>query len=522
MKPSDIGLPSRFEKFRPHQEDIITSAANDDHKCFLLDLPTGTGKTVIGVGVQRLLKKQAVYLVSTKQLQDQIVSEFPGIVGCVMGRNNYTCRKHPMEFPEISCEDCTNSESNPCDYSGSCNYKTAKRKAMSYPLVVLNYSYFLREANGVGGFSGRDIMIADEIDTVESELMSFIEFQVTERFCMEHQIPAPWEVKDIYGLIQWAENTYPAAVSILRDINDMIETIPEESGDRENLEIFRKSKRLDRFVNMLGMFIAESGDQWVFDISENNDRVTWIARPIYVSGFGHHYLWRHVDRILGMSGTIMNPSALADAVGLPSPTYRAIPSPFPIKNRPIYYQPVANVVKKNMSVALPVLCRKVTEIIRKYPDEKVLVHTVSYAIRDYLMQNLPQEVQNRIITHDTVDRMRKLEAFKYSKQSLVMISPSFTRGVSLDGKQCRCIIVCKVPFMNIGDAQVKKRMSQKGGYLWYHMAAAQTLVQMTGRAVRSNDDHADTFVLDEQFGNKMGHFKRYIPGWWLDALITEK
>jgi len=123
------------------------------------------------------------------------------------------------------------------------------------------------------------------------------------------------------------------------------------------------------------------------------------------------------------------------------------------------------------------------------------------------------------MTHDSDDREDKLREFKAALGPKVMISPSFDRGVDLPHEACRCVIICKVPYLNLSDDQTKARMEFPDGQRWYNLKAAQSIVQMSGRAVRSQDDFCDTWILDRQFGSLLARTRHVIPKWWQDAII---
>jgi hypothetical protein len=53
---------------------------------------------------------------------------------------------------------------------------------------------------------------------------------------------------------------------------------------------------------------------------------------------------------------------------------------------------------------------------------------------------------------------------------------------------------------------------------WYALQTAWALVQMIGRAVRSDTDSATSFVLDWHFEKFVSRNKGILPGWWLDAI----
>ncbi|MBA7573035.1 ATP-dependent DNA helicase DinG [subsurface metagenome] len=230
-----------------------------------------------------------------------------------------------------------------------------------------------------------------------------------------------------------------------------------------------------------------------------------------------------------MSATIFDPHIVGGNLGLQGGQeyYKRLDSPFPVENRPIFYCPVANLTKRTMDTERLKLLPAVQALINRYPNEKILIHTVSYRLRDFLVKNLEQ---GRLITHTKWNREDKLEEFKDSCEPLVMLSPSFDRGVDLPQEKCRCIIICKVPYLYKGDPQIRGRMKGFGGQKWYVLKAAQTLVQMSGRAVRSKDDYCDTYILDKQFDRlfyQMKHMKittgdSLLPEWWSAAVVRKE
>jgi Rad3-related DNA helicase len=128
--------------------------------------------------------------------------------------------------------------------------------------------------------------------------------------------------------------------------------------------------------------------------------------------------------------------------------------------------------------------------------------------------------KERIISHDGDNRNEALVQFKNSKLPLIMLSPSMERGVDLPGDDCRFVILIKVPFPYLGDAQIKARLYQgKSGRRWYNAITARRLVQATGRGMRSADDYCDTYVLDANFARFYAENKSMFPAYWKQAVI---
>jgi Rad3-related DNA helicase len=266
------------------------------------------------------------------------------------------------------------------------------------------------------------------------------------------------------------------------------------------------------------MFLQDEIDEsWIFYTSQKGNLREWIFKPVNVGRYASLYLWRHAEFKLGMSGTIFDPSIMCRELGIHECDYMRVDCPFPSENRPIYFNPVCNLTAKTMNQELPVLREQIEHDLEKYPDQKVLIHTVSYMVRDYLMEAL--SCQDRLMTHESGTREAALAEFKSIDLPAVMLSPSFDRGVDLPKEDnVGAQMICKVPFLYLGDPQVKAKVNQPGGQSWYNLKAVQTMCQMTGRAVRSMDQKCDTYIYDRQFSRLKSQMRDIIPAWWLRAV----
>ena len=101
---------------------------------------------------------------------------------------------------------------------------------------------------------------------------------------------------------------------------------------------------------------------------------------------------------------------------------------------------------------------------------------------------------NRLLIHNSEDRIQKLQEHMTSKEPTVLISPSMQEGIDLKDDLSRFQIICKIPYPYLGDPIVKKRMNR--WKWWYSLQTAKTIVQSIGRSVRSNEDHATSYILD--------------------------
>ncbi|MBA7551852.1 hypothetical protein ES705_44402 [subsurface metagenome] len=92
MTPAELGLPEKFGEFRSQQLVALERIARTDKKVILLQAPTGSGKTLIMAAMGKHLDTQVLYTSHTKQLQGQVVDDFPNAVE-LKGRANYFCLK---------------------------------------------------------------------------------------------------------------------------------------------------------------------------------------------------------------------------------------------------------------------------------------------------------------------------------------------------------------------------------------------------------------------------------------------
>jgi Rad3-related DNA helicase len=195
-----------------------------------------------------------------------------------------------------------------------------------------------------------------------------------------------------------------------------------------------------------------------------------------------------------------------------------VPAVFPVENRQIVASGIADMTRKGQDKGgLEDLLGGIGIVTRAHNGENILIHTHTYAIAKEVEKYLSQIIDQPLWTYTSSrDRNEGLENFK--QHGGVLIAPSMDRGIDLPGDLCRVQIICKMPNPYLGDAQVSARLKTRGGELWYSAQAARGLIQMTGRAVRSESDWATTYILDATFGKWKRRNKALLPGWWQEGV----
>lgn len=527
-------IPSTFTSFRRHQWQAIEAVVGlyeDGASVVMVQAPPGSGKTLLGETVARLVGRRRLYVATTKTLQDQALRDFP-YARVLKGRSNYATLngnvdgwgRETADF-QVSCVDCTYTAADPecrwCDPVAACPYRQARKAAEAADLAVLNTAYALTDWNkGMRRFSGRDLAIIDEADTLEGELLNQCEVNISPRLRQQlNMAPPGYKTTDekrgrgpAEAWLPWVEEiAIPAVLAGLVGLPPL-----NEAPTR----LIRRRKRLEELLERLQLLRVQLPDGgWVYDGYENGGV---IFRPIKVDAWGASHLWPHAKRFLLMSGTIISADEMAASLGMPE-GYELVdvPMTFDIDNRKINIVPLVEMGAKNADTAWPKMLEGLTGVLSLHPDERILCHTVSFKLAEYLHRHLARRFLDRpVITYTRgIDREAALERYK-ATPGAVLLAASMERGVDLPGDLCRVVVICKIPFPNLGDRRTNARLYRtKDGDFWYAVNTIRSLVQGPGRAVRSADDWAVTYILDHQFTTIVWrNNKRLLPGWWKAAV----
>jgi Rad3-related DNA helicase len=511
--------------FRPQQESTIDFLCNSDARIRIIQASTGFGKSLVGM-ITGAYYGQFTYLVSSKQLQDQLESDFPEVV-VMKGRNNYSCTKFPM----LSAAECLHTSQDPCKYKHvQCPYESAKKRAMSAKYRVLNYHYFLNEVNYVGKFSENTLLICDEADLLEFLLTDFICLKIPGKLIKELNIKYPkYKTTQSENALEewsvWAETeAKPKISNELSKVEDEISMYYGNGGD-DIKKLIRKKQQLSGAIERLNIFLTHVDDDWLYEEStfgqnkKYKDYPTITFKPTWLTeSLAHNYFFSHSRHVIFMSATFPPRLVMSKLFGCPPDQFQLkdIPSPYAIENRKIILNPAADMTYKKFDKEVYKLIEKIKEIISKHKNQKGIIHTVSYKLNKLIVDTINNP---RLITHDNKNRAEVIDRFKYSDKPLILVSPSITRGVDFPAEQCEFQICAKAPFKSLGDKLTNSRVhSSKIGNLWYKAITAQEVIQSCGRGVRSSTDKCITYMLDKQICDLILDNRKLFPGYFLDAI----
>ena len=511
--------------------DKILNSFKNGKRFFALEAGTGVGKSAIAITVARALAELAtpegyqngVHFVTTqKLLQDQYERDFSALkMKSIKSSKNYKCKYKKTNScgdgqAELKLEPQGSRFWNVCSYN--CVYKNAKQEYTDSLLSVTNFPYLLTECNYSGKIPPRKLLVIDEAHNIETELSKFIEISVNERFSkntLKLSVPI---IKTHYQAVEWIKNIYfPKLTSHLKGV----ETKLEKFGLTHKLEQFVSLQRQVQMMKSHKKKIKDSlfyhtEENWVFDIVENRGGGKKITfKPIDVSQFANQYVFKMGYHVLCMSATLIQTDKFMKMSGIEEENSDSlvIPSPFPSKNRPIMFVPMGKMTSKVIDESLPVIAEAIKRILNEHKGDKGIIHTHSYKVANYLKSNIKSR---RLLFPTPEDRDKILRKHIEGNKPTVLISPSMTEGVDLQGDSSRFQILCKVPYPFLGDKLVKKRMNK--WKWWYPFQTTKTIIQAIGRSIRSKDDTAVTYILDSDWDRFYSMNKKLFPKDFHDCL----
>jgi len=538
-------------------EGVQDTFTKTNKKFFIFEGPTGTGKSGIGIAAGSWAKTLPVtqstrgedcqrmpgaYLLSPqKTLTAQYMADFADMgLKELKGKSNYLCQNFTDSETGLpmNCEDAEDVFEDDHNIDSCTGYKPAKRAFMDSPLGVTNFAYWLNEQTHAGQLPQRNMLILDEGHNAENQILGFTDTVIDQRRCDEYSVAGglpTFSAGYNEDVANWLTNEFiPAQQTWQRDIKSQLSVARDTDDKPLTVKLIRKLRASSRFMERINLFMnQEDKRDWLaWSDWDEKKKGTYkgtnnlTIKPLTATLFADDIMFSKADKIVLMSATILDFPTFMRNLGIKSSdaTCLAVDSEFPLDHRPIYYKPVGNMGYKTREATLPKMAEFVGKILAKYATHKGIVHTHSYEINKYLVKALWSDYGVRIITHDNKPGSRDRAVLDHiaSDRPTVLFSPSMTEGLDLKEDLSRFQVITKVPYPFL-DPYVTARMERDPA--WYQWLTALTLVQATGRSVRSKTDKAHTYILDSGFADFYWKNQRTtansieLPKWWTDSII---
>lgn len=507
--------------------NFIEKAIEKGYKHIVIAAPTGTGKSAIGAtvclwaaGAKTNLAGEAggYYLVTQKMLQDQLERDFVGHpeYGCVSIKS---AQSYECDSP--SFKNCDVGRRHKC---GCTQYNTIRSQFADSKIGVTNYPYYITEKANVGKLLNRKVLILDECHNVERTLTRFFEFSVgpeeLEDVEVLETIP---EFEGIRDFLAWCTHKYKPR--LVEKATMMTNLAMESNGNSEYIEkankLILQLSKLERSIAS----IASNTRGWVFwsQPCEKVQGTQYIARPLFARDFTG-WLFGSADVVIHMSAFPGEKNSYCMDLGLDpnEVAWASFASTFPAENRPVHMLSIGSMSMRHIDNSLPHAVSMVGKIMDRHAHQKGLIHCNSYKVGQAIFDALSRTAHfDRLIFPKTADeRAHAFERHAKSAVPTVIISPSMTEGFDFSGDLARFQVIAKCPYPSLGDKYVVARKDIDN--TWYTMETIKTIIQASGRIVRSEVDKGITYILDSDIVRLIDDNQNLFPSWWLKALVYPK
>jgi len=498
-------LPEPRHTQRGALERIHQAMVVEDKRVFVLDAPTGVGKSAIGVAVASYF--ETAFITSHQNaLVDQYEADFHKL-HAVKGKANYRCRNFPFAlYPKRGFmagdvgPDCQAAEDLDEDrHKEVCaDYIPARNSFWRGPLSATNVDFLFwapcPESLG-DGISHRRVLVVDECHGLEKKLIELGTLKVTQAHCAE--------VGFDFRQFPCAPNKQGKVETALREFQDRMTKMPFDSKKKARVRLNR-STAID--------VALDSGD-WFYWTTENGEFVVCPMKAHVAAA----KLFAKADKLLFMSATMGDAGQFLRGLGITETdaTSLAVDSPFPPENRMLSFHPAVYMTHKTYAQALPKMQKVCRQVIRHYPKEKGLVLCQGYPMQLDLARGFA-EFGARILVHTKHNREEVIARHCESAEPTVLLGVAMFEGLDLKDERARFLIFPKVPYPNLGDPYVAER--KRRDEQWYARQVALAIVQGAGRVVRSETDHAEIYMLDSCFLRFINQYEALFPPWFLDAI----
>jgi ATP-dependent DNA helicase DinG len=444
-------------------------------------------------------------LTITKSLQDQYKSTFDD-TGILKGQSNYQCDVDTEMSVDIAPCIYAKNLKNECWKSCRCPYYNDRNDMMKSQFSALNYSMYFSLPQHL---KKREILVCDEGSELEQQLVAQYTCEIDFQFLMKTKtfITAFPTQETHIKVSAWLQK-------LAENIDKNIESYKEwfkENSRKTDMDFARKKTEYTRLTNLqnsVGTLISTYQDsQYIIERLEIGVRFT----PLRVDKLSK-YLFENADKVLILSATIIDPPNFCKSLGITDYEFIDVDAGFAPEKSPIHIMAKQKLNFSNLKSMLPTLVKQIEGILENHKGEKGIIHTHTQYLTDYIRDNVRS---NRLLCRENgINNEHLLIQHEETDEPTVLVSPSMTYGIDLKGDLGKFQIILKAPWLPTKDVRVEKLM--KIDKEWYVNMMLKTLVQACGRAVRSEDDECETYILDGSIFDAINRNKGKLPKFFLD------
>lgn len=532
-----------------HIERILGAFLDDGVRHLILSAPTGTGKSIIGavtadalhhIKTPGLRTNASFLLTATNVLGQQYYDTFSNpddprdtTFRFVKGASNYQCSALSTDEEPQTAENCAirifqkqGMDSYIAEHCDSCDYNINRQLRDKSRHLITNYSYYFTDRLAMQLLAPRTLCVFDEAHLLNDLYTDHCAIHFSERSLMKCAQEVTDNLKlgstDVFkhlamvtkhlAAAKIGDTTYMTYVRILAEVYTMIaESATEEAARniRNQAQYIKLNKMSKKYFGLAGKILDLLDKEYphVFEYKEKNPKVQQndhevSVKPIFISDMFEGLV--NAQHNLLMSATISEQYARRTLTMEPADKVRHIrlEPQFPKENKKVvFFKPMAlNFTSMKDPDTVKKLAATAYQIVQHHTNkgERGIVLAPSFKIVQSIGGTLRGAATGvKVFEHQQGEKLVDwLEAFKrYDKGPAVLLTPSGFEGLDLPGELSRYQIVVKAPFGSLGDRRIKVILDSYPDI--YSLVTLMKIVQGAGRSVRSMQDHAVTYMLDQ-------------------------
>ena len=503
-------------------DDVIKEFIDNKKRNVILCADTGLGKSIIAAVVAECLKvldsseHTAIYLSSTNALVNQYADTFEKLGDDeffrIKGAGNYPCNYFiNTGNSKATGDDCIKkhlSEMEQSKFCSKCSYTQSRNQIKITNNLITNYAYFMITRMNDVPLGNRNLQVFDEAHllndvfcsqvtitcSIESINYNIKDCQSTNGKC-DNQIAELILFKNDLQNNFVTHNNYTTQIKKLYEIYHTISQICDSQSKLiPSMSDKSKFKKISDKFDSLGQKINDFLNIKYDHVFDNTEPGVIHIKPIFVNEMMHKLLGKFN---LFMTAT-MSPGFAKVTMNLDKDTTAYIDAQqvFPSENRPLLFIGKDNLnynIMKDPQTFVN-MSNVISHILDHHKTDKGIILTPSFYVNKLLSSKIPKTT--KLFEHvQGTPPGEMVKQFKAYQGSAVMISPSMFEGLDFPDDESRFQIIVKTPYASIGDPRIKRIANEYGNI--YKEIALYKILQGIGRSIRSEKDHAVTYMLDK-------------------------
>lgn len=538
---------------------LITTEFDKGTRSFILESPTGSGKTAIAYTFLRTLlrsgRARLFYITPTKHLVRQVRDFFPD-VRIALGRNEHYClfyreRYRADEVPCTLLTDCPHRVDQQTGITNAigvipCPYLQQKYESKQGGIVICTISFYLFSQLYHNEFGAPEGLVIDEIHRLAKLVRNSLSYEITDhhlRLCVNllrniNSFETAERLEEfLETMVQIIRRRRPRESTLLEphEINELLrilDRVDERQLNKSVRDALRSGlidadehrlvlRRIETLIYDIRRYIRAFGYAlpteernplgYVFSYytteREENRRVqhTLFIKRYYVRPLIQSIL---SPATLAMSATIGNSNIVGWETGMEAP-FLTFPSPFPVGNTRIFMPTdtpnLAHAKRSNRQPAR--VLRLIARTCRRFAERDVrsLVIVISTRELERFLRMAREENVDAISYGNGITSQQAVERFKEGECSVLAgTAANYGEGLDLPRNIAQVIFFLRPGYANPNEPATifeERRYGPSRHRALQNWRVMIEALQVRGRNIRSQEDVGVTFFISQQFRN---------------------